>query len=87
MVSLCRVLSVVAGKQNPIKTCVCTPAMDVVDWLSQYGLFLFLGGDLLLFLVSILLWKPGTRMIASTLFVFALIPPLAVFAELLAPSE
>lgn len=61
--------------------------MDVPDWLSQYGPFLFIGGDLLLLLLSILLWKPGTRVIASALFVFALIPPLAVFAELLAPSE
>jgi hypothetical protein len=49
-------------------------------WLEQYGLLVIFGIALLMFIASMLLWKPGTRPIAPALFVFALIPPLAFLA-------
>lgn len=61
--------------------------MDLREWLEQYGLILLFGIDLLMFVAAILLWKPGTRPIASALFVFALIPPLALLATLVSPIE
>ena len=57
------------------------------QWFDQYGLVVIFGLDLLMFVASILLWKPGTRPIASALFVFALIPPLAFLAVWLDPIE
>lgn len=56
--------------------------MDAVEWADDHWILLYFGADLVVFLASILLWKPGTRPIAGLLFVLALILPLAFLTVL-----
>jgi hypothetical protein len=60
--------------------------MDLKEWFERHWLLALFGVDFLLFLVAVFLWKPGTRPIAGLVFVFVLLPPLAVFAVLLEPG-
>ena len=51
--------------------------LAVRDWLDRYWLVVYFGVDLLLFVLAVYLWKPGSRPLAGGLFVLALTFPLA----------
>lgn len=56
--------------------------MDVREFVDDHWLALYLLADLGIFLVAVLLWKPGTRGLAAGVFMVSLILFLAFLGSL-----
>jgi hypothetical protein len=56
--------------------------MEIPQWADDHWIALYFGFDLILFLLAVVLWKPGTRPYAGLILVCALLLPMAFLTVL-----